>query len=92
LKNFSRKELGLIRKEKLRKEIASAKRLLNENIEPLQIADEFLHGVIILMQDEIYRTNPNLNQKEILQKLRDNAAFLEKLKKLRKRGRNFWLK
>ena len=86
LKYLSRKELYSIRKEKLRKEIESAKNLSVKGIDPLKVADEFIHNIFKLMEDGISRRNPELNTKEIHQKIRESLAIKEKIKSLRKRG------
>lgn len=89
---ISRKELYLIRKEKLLKEIQSAKRLMEKDVEPLRIADEFIHGMFKLMEDGITRRNPNLSKKEIDKKIREILTFTEKIKKNRIRGKDHWQK
>jgi hypothetical protein len=60
-KFLTRKELYYIRKEKLKREIESAKRVLERGIEPLKIADQFIHNTFKLIEDEIIRRNPGLD-------------------------------
>ena len=86
LKYFTRKELYSIRREKLRKEIESAKNLSDKGIEPLKVADEFIHNIFKLLEDGISRRNPELNTREVHQKIRERLAIIEKIKSFRKRG------
>ena len=79
-------ELISIRKEKLRKEIDAAKKILSQNIEPLEIADKFIHNTFKLMIDGIKNMYPELNEKKINQKMIEALNFKEKLKS--KRNRN----
>ncbi|MHA1269324.1 MAG: hypothetical protein ACTSPY_06005 [Candidatus Helarchaeota archaeon] len=88
-RNYSRNELFLIRKEKLRSAIISAKRILKDS-EPLEIADKFFHNTIKLMEN-IYRVKyPNMNQEEIQQIIKNNLQLSYRIKHLRKRGINSW--
>ena len=89
---ITKEELFALRKEKLRKEIESAQRLLKKGIEPLKIADQFIHDMFKLMEDGISRRNPHLNKNEVRQKIRDNLKLAENIKSHRKRGRNYWPK
>ncbi len=82
---ISRNNLFLLRKQKVQKEIEAARRLLEKNIDVLEIADKFIHNVFELMKDGISSRNVNLTEEEIRQKIRNNISFREKLKSNRKR-------
>lgn len=85
-------ELYLIRKEKLRQEITAAKRLLERQVEPIEIADNFIHNLIKIMEEGILSKNPNLTQIELHQKVVENFNNLERIKKQRIRGKINWQK
>ena len=86
-KGFSQAKLIELRREKLRKEIESAKRLIENGIEPLQIADSFFHDIFRIMENGFYRRNPELSKEEINHKIEDVLNFVVKLKaKRRRRG------
>ena len=72
-------------KDKLLREIEAAKRLIESGIEPLKVADEFIHDTFKLMEDGIIRRYPELNPKEVKIKVRENLVLIEKIKSLRKR-------
>lgn len=86
LENYTRDELYLIRKQKLKNEILSGKKLL-KNIEPLKIADEFIHNIFKLMENGFFKRNSNLNQEEIQKMIRNSLLISKKIEGLRKRGR-----
>ena len=85
LKYLSRQELYSIRKDKLLREIEAAKRLIESGIEPLKVADEFIHDTFKLMEYGIIRRYPELNPKEVKKKVRENLVLIEKIKSLRKK-------
>ena len=87
-KFISREKLAEIIKEKLKKEIESARRLLKSGIEPLKVADGFIHDIFKMMEEGFYRRNPNLSIEEINLKIDDNIRFIERLKRNKKRRRN----
>jgi hypothetical protein len=78
---ISRDELFLIRKEKLKREIESAKRILEKKIEPIEIADNFFHNIIKIAEDKLLQNNPHLSQKEIFHKIKETFDFADKLKR-----------
>ncbi len=86
---ISRNELYLIRKEKLRKEIEAARRILESNEDPLRIADKFMHGVIELLKDGISSRYPELTREEIQLKMRESFNLVERIKANRKRKKVF---
>ena len=85
--NFlSREELLLIRKEKVKLEIASAKRILESGVEPLKVADQFIHNSFKLMEDGIIKRNPKANSEKIKKIVKANLALMEKIKSFKKKG------
>ncbi|MHA1378464.1 MAG: hypothetical protein ACTSRG_08790 [Candidatus Helarchaeota archaeon] len=89
LKNYTKEELDLIRKKKLKMEILSAKKLLKHK-KPLEIADGFIHEIIKLMENSLIKENPTLDQEEFRKRMIDRLSISKKVKELRKRGRNLW--
>ncbi|MHA1266638.1 MAG: hypothetical protein ACTSRS_15490 [Candidatus Helarchaeota archaeon] len=43
-------------------EINAARRLLNSNVEPLEIADKFIHEMFELMKDGINKRYPGISE------------------------------
>ncbi|MHA1729316.1 MAG: hypothetical protein ACTSWY_11370 [Promethearchaeota archaeon] len=82
---LNRDELYSIRKEKLRKEIEAARRILNQKIKPLQIADELIHDSFELLRDGILNQFPGLKEKELHQKIKKNLLLRTKFKLKKKR-------
>lgn len=85
---ISRRNLYLLRKQKVQKEIEAAQRLIKNKVDILEIADTFIHNVFELMKDGISIRNADLSEEEIHQKIRNNLSFKEKLKSMRKRHNN----
>ncbi len=83
---ISRDSLYLIRKEKLLKEIESARRLLEQGIEPLKVADQFIRDTFRIVEQGIIEKNPELTKKEIKQIVLENMAYMNKIKSHRKRS------
>jgi len=86
LEMLSRDSLYLIRKEKLLKEIESARRLLEQGIEPLTVADKFIRDTFRIVEQGILEKNPELTKEEIKQKVLENIAYANKIKSRRKRS------
>ena len=82
---FSKKQLFLLRKQKVQKEIEAARRLIEKNVDILEIADKFIHSTFELMRDGISNRNVDLTEEEIHQRIRNNISFKEKLKAIKKR-------
>ena len=82
---ISQKNLLLIRKEKVRKNIESACRLLNTGKEPLEIADLFIHSIFKIVEDGMLNRFPQLSMEDVKEKVKENLALSIKLKKS-KRG------
>lgn len=83
---ISQKSLLLIRKEKLQKNIESARRLLNTKKEPVEIADLFIHNTFSLVEDGILNRFPQMNREEVKEKVKESLAISTKLKKAKKRS------
>ncbi|NVM36242.1 MAG: hypothetical protein HWN81_11660 [Candidatus Lokiarchaeota archaeon] len=83
---LSQENLLLIRKEKLRKNIESASRLLNTKKEPLEIADLFIHNTFKLVEDGILNRFPHMNAEEVKEKVKESLVLSAKLKKVKKRS------
>ena len=86
LETLSRDSLYLIRKEKLLKEIESARRLLKQGVEPLKVADKFIRDTFRIVEQGIIEKNPELTKKDIKQKVLENLAYANKIKSHRKRS------
>ena len=85
---ISRSNLFILRKKKIQDEIEASIRLLNKNIEPLEVGDKFIHNMFELMKDGISNRYPGLSEEEVNQKIRDTLSLTRKIKAHRKRGRN----
>jgi len=88
IKVISKNNLYKIRKKKIQDEILAAKRILEQKIEPIEVADKFLHESFILMKEGILNRYPELSEEEINQKIRKTLFLSEKFKKNRIRGKN----
>jgi len=84
-KIISRKELYKIRKKKIKDEITAAKRILKRDIEPLEIADKFLHESFKLMKEGLSNQYPDLSEEQLNQKIRQILSLQEKIKKHKNR-------
>jgi hypothetical protein len=84
-KIISRKKLYKIRKKKIQDEITAAKRILKRDIEPLEIADKFLHESFKLMKEGLSNQYPELSEQELNQKIRQILSLEEKIKKHKNR-------
>ena len=85
---FSKDNLYVLRKQKIQKEVEAARKLIEENVDILEIADKFIHSTFKLMSDGIKNKNVNLTEKEIQQQIRRNISFKDKIKAIRKRDNN----
>jgi len=82
---ISKKQLFLLRKQKVQKEIEAARRLIEKNVDILEIADKFIHSTFELMRDGISSRNVDQTEEEIQQRIRNNISFKEKLKAIKMR-------
>ncbi|MHA1492021.1 MAG: hypothetical protein ACTSRI_20515 [Promethearchaeota archaeon] len=85
---ITRNNLFIIRKKKIQDEIQAAIRILKKEVEPLEIADKFIHDTFELMKEGISHEFPELSEEELLQKVRDTLSLTRKIKALRKRGKS----
>ncbi|MBY8981496.1 MAG: hypothetical protein KGD57_00985 [Candidatus Lokiarchaeota archaeon] len=89
MNNISKHNLFLIRKEKLKKEILSAKRILQDKREPLDVADDFISNTFKLIEESTKKRNPNLSDQEIFLKIKSNISLFTKIKS-EKKGNKIW--
>jgi len=85
---ISKRNLYLLRKQKVQQEIEAARRLIQNKVDNLEIADKFIHNVFELMKDGISIRNTGLSEEEIHQKIKNILFFKEKLNSMRKRYNN----
>ncbi len=85
---ISKKELYKIRIKKIKNEISAANKLLKQNIEPLEIADKFLHESFKIMKEGLSNRYPKLSEQEINQKIRNILSLQEKIKIYQKKVKN----
>jgi hypothetical protein len=69
-----------IRIEKINKEIISARKILDGGVEPLVIADKFLHSMILLLKNGILSENPNLDHKSVNKIVRKNMLLVKQIR------------
>ncbi|MFW9989911.1 MAG: hypothetical protein ACFFC3_14785 [Candidatus Odinarchaeota archaeon] len=81
---ISKSRLKMLRMQKIQKEIEAAKRLINKNVDILEIANKFIHSTFELVKDGISNRNIDLTEDEIQQQIRNNILFKEKIKLLKK--------
>lgn len=87
-KPISKKNLYKIRKKKIQDEILAAKRILEQKVEPIEVAGKLLHESFILMKEGISNRYPELSEEEVNERIRKTLYFSERLKKKRIRGKN----
>ena len=78
-------ELLHLRKQKVKNEIETARRLEARGIHPLDVLDDLIQAVTDLMRVGILENNPNASEKEILKEMRDRIAITNRIKKQRKK-------
>jgi len=85
---MSKKQLFLLRKQKVQKEIEAARRLIEKNVDILEIADKFIHSTYELMKEGISTRNVELSEEALQQLIRNNISFKKKLKAIKTRHNN----
>ena len=85
---ISKRNLYILRRQKVQKEIEAARRLIKNKVDILEIADNFIHSMFELMKDGMSIRNAELSEEEIHQKIRNNLSYKQKLKSMRKRNYN----
>ncbi|NHI94318.1 MAG: hypothetical protein EAX96_17635 [Candidatus Lokiarchaeota archaeon] len=85
MNSFSKEELIKVRKEKLKREINSAQKLIKKKIEPLEIADIFFHDIMKLLESGIYEASPDINQEQFFEELRKKIIFNQNLKNIKRK-------
>jgi hypothetical protein len=79
-KHMSREELFKARKDKIEKQIAAAVRILEKGVEPLEIADSFIHESYQILKEGVSQRYPNLSEEDTHQKIREILSLTDKLK------------
>ncbi|MHA1105033.1 MAG: hypothetical protein ACTSPN_04835 [Promethearchaeota archaeon] len=80
---ISRDDLFLLRKQKVQKEIEAARRLIEKNVDILEIADKFIHSIFELMREGISSRSLDLTEEEIQQQIGKNISFKKNLKTIK---------
>ena len=83
---ISREELFKIRKKKVKDQIIAARKVLAQNIEPLEVADIFISSSFKLMKEGLSRRYPELSPKELAKKLQNHLSLKQKIHKMSRRG------
>ena len=83
---ISKEELYKIRKKKILDEIQAAKRILDKNVEPIEVADKFMHNSFKLLRDGILNRDSELTEEEIKKKVIEIFDFRRRLKTFKKQG------
>jgi len=76
-------DLTIIRKRKVQDEIRTAIRIHQKKIEPLEIADKFMHNIFELIKDGISNNFPELSEADLIRKIRDTLSLNLKIRSLR---------
>ena len=69
-----------IRRQKLRNEIESARRIRERGLHPLDVLDELISGMTGLMRIGILKESPNATEEQILKKMRELAKLNKKVR------------
>lgn len=77
--------LSEIRKEKLRAEIETSRKIKEKGIHPLDILDDLIEELIKLMEIGIKKKYPHATEKEMLNLMRQQVLINEKYK-INKKG------
>ncbi|TFF98296.1 MAG: hypothetical protein EU541_07005 [Promethearchaeota archaeon] len=90
--SMSREALFEVRKAKIKTQIAAATRILTKDIEPLELADKFIHQSLQLLKEGISQQHPNFTEKQVIQRMRTLLSLSEKIRTHRKRRKSSWQK
>ena len=77
-----------MRKKKLKAEIQAAIRIIDKDIKPLEIADEFISNSFTIMMEGVSNKYPELSERDLFQEVREILSLHKKMKIYRKRGNN----
>ena len=75
-----------MRRQKLRAEIETARRIKERGIHPLDILDELISVLADLMRIGILEKNPNATEEQVLSEMRDLVKLNKKVRKKRENG------
>jgi len=89
---MSREALFEKRKGKIKAQIAAATKILKQDVEPLEVADRFIHELFQLMKEGVSQRHPNFSEEQINQRIRNLLSLSKKIIIGRKRGKNSWQK
>ncbi|MFO8018585.1 MAG: hypothetical protein R6U96_08115 [Promethearchaeia archaeon] len=84
---MDKNELYVLRKKKIKDEIRAARRIIKKRVEPLKIADKFIHDSFELMKDRIVKNNPEIKDERLRERVHEILDITRKIKSKRKRGR-----
>ncbi|MGV9204395.1 MAG: hypothetical protein ACOC44_10315 [Promethearchaeia archaeon] len=84
---LSREQLYKVRKTKIQNEIRAGRKILRRGVEPLKVADEFIHNSFELMKDRISKQNPGISDIELKKKIHNMLEVNQKLKSTPERGK-----
>jgi hypothetical protein len=79
-KEETQKFLIKVRKEKIKKEIKSAKKIVKSEIEPLTIADRFFHSMVLLLKNGILTRFPDLDNEALKKMIKKNLNISLQIK------------
>ncbi len=74
-----------IRRQKLRNEIETARRIKKRGLHPLDALDELISGMTSLMRIGILQENPNATEEQILKKMRELVKLNKKVRNKREK-------
>lgn len=66
-----------IRRDKIRKEIETARRIREREIHPLDVLDSMISGMIDMMRIGILKGNPNATEEQILKEMKDKVKVTQ---------------
>ncbi len=89
MNNISKYNLFLIRKEKLKKEIISSKKIMQKQEDPLEIADDLIHNSFKLIEESTKKRYPNFSDQDIHLKIKSNINLFSRIKAVNK-GNKIW--
>jgi hypothetical protein len=84
-KEETQKILIKVRKEKIKKEIKSAKKIVKSEIEPLTIADSFFHSMVLLLKNGILTRNPDLDNEALNKIIKKNLNISLQIKSFKQK-------
>jgi hypothetical protein len=82
---INKKELYKLRKKKIKDEIIAARKILEQDVEPIEVADVFIATSIKLMQEGLSQRFPNLSREQLSERARKNLSIYQKIQSLRER-------